>query len=68
MLGIFKTSIVKSRFQHEASMASEIEECSMQTWFQNLVMFTYELGNAFLFFMMCLNSSVYKADSINPSL
>lgn len=27
-------------------------------------MFTYELGKAFLFFMMCLNSSVYKVYKI----
>lgn len=49
-------------------MASEIEECTMKTWYQNVDIFTYELGKAFSFFMMCLNSSVYKADSINPSL
>lgn len=59
---------MKSRFQHEATMASEIEECTMKTWYQNLNMFTYKFGKGLLFFMMCLNSSVYKADSINPSL
>ena len=69
MLGIFETSIVKSRFQHEASMASEIEECTTKTWFQNLVMFTYELGKTFFIFydvfeLFCVKGRVHQPQSI----
>ena len=66
--GIFKTKVVKSRFQQEPIIASEIEECTRKTWYQDLETFICEFGRSFLFFMMFLDSSAYKADSLNPSL
>lgn len=46
---IKKKQLVKSRFQHEPTMASEIADCTMKTRYQNLEMFIYELGKAFCF-------------------
>lgn len=67
--GIFKTKVVKSRFQQEPIIASEIEECTRKTWYQDLEMLIYEFGKVFFnFIMMFLDSSAYKADSLNPSL
>lgn len=54
--GIFKTKVVKSRFQQEPIIASEIEECTRKTWYQDLEMFIYEFGRFFydVFGLFCI--------------
>lgn len=50
-MGIFKTKVVKSRFQHESIIASKIEECTRKTWYRDLEMFIYEFGKVFFIFL-----------------
>lgn len=51
--GIFETKVVKSRFQQEPIIASEIEECTRKTWYQDLEMLIYEFGKVFFILLWC---------------
>lgn len=49
MLKKKKKKLVQSRSEHEPTVAGEIEERTMKTWYQDLEII-YEFGNGFLFF------------------